>query len=140
MSALKAACLVAALLGGAAVAASSDIVVIVNKDGPVSSLSGADVKRLYTGRMSKIEGTKMVPINQPLDSAITDMFLSAFVDMSVEEFREYWVSQQVRGGGAAPMIQRSADAVKAVVAQVPGAVGYVRGKDLDDTVKAVRVK
>lgn len=129
-----------ALLAGAAAASPPDIVIVANKDGLVSSLSKADVKRLYTGRMTRIEGTKMVPINQPLDSTITIDFLSAYVGMSVEEFREYWVSQQVRGEGAAPMIQRSADAVKAVVAQVPGAVGYVRKKDLDDTVKAVEVK
>lgn len=129
-----------AVLGVASTTAASDIVVIVNKDGAISTMSKADVKRAYTGRMSTVDGVKLVPLNQPLDSAIAAEFIAEYVDMSVEEYREYWVDQQVRGRGTAPMIQRNDQAVKAVVAQVPGAIAYIRRKSLDDSVRRLRVQ
>ena len=93
MGTIKMAQIVAVVVACVVTATATDVVIIANKDGPVGSVSNADLKRLYTGRMSEMDGTKVVPINQPLDSAVTETFLETYVGMSVQEFREYWVSQ-----------------------------------------------
>lgn len=126
------------LLCGAANA--GEPVLVVNKENTTASLSSADIKRIYTGRMNTVGGLKIVPINRPLDSEIAATFLKMYVDMTPQEYKEYWIAKQVKGEGTSPMIQKSAESVKAVVSQVPGAVAYIDEEDLDDTVRRIPVK
>ncbi|MBD3239894.1 MAG: hypothetical protein GF331_04860 [Chitinivibrionales bacterium] len=60
-------------------------VVVVNHDNPVASVSAADLKRLYTGKLIKLGDQKMVPVNQPLDSSAATAFLDLFVGMTKAE-------------------------------------------------------
>jgi ABC-type phosphate transport system substrate-binding protein len=119
---------------------SGELAVVVNKEGALSALSAADVKRIYLGRMQKSGATTIVPINLPLDSEQAKAFLAKFVDMTVDEYKEYWVAQQVKGAGTAPMIQKKAENVKALVSQLPGAIGYIDEEDLDESVQALKPK
>lgn len=132
-------CAVAALLMASPLYAGG-LSVIINKDNSVSSVSKAELKRIYTGRMTEWGKTKIVPVNLPLDSDEARQFLKTYVGMNAQEYREYWVAQQIKGAGTAPMIQKTADNVKAMVSQIPGAIGYMASGDVDDTVKAVPVK
>lgn len=131
--------LVTVLLLCGAVSAGAPVVV-VNKDGVIEKVSSADLKRIYLGRMDKIGMTKIVPINLPLDSRTAAAFLKKYVGKTPEQYKEYWIGQQVKGEGVAPMIQKTAGNVKAMVAQVPGAIGYVDESELDDTVRNVSVE
>lgn len=99
--------------------------IVVNKGNTVTKIDISDLKRIYTGRRSELDGDKVVPVNQPLDSAITESFLAATVGMTPQEYKEYWLAQQVKGLATAPVIQRTDAAVIAMVSQLPGAIGYV---------------
>ncbi|MBD3239668.1 MAG: hypothetical protein GF331_03715 [Chitinivibrionales bacterium] len=115
-------------------------ILIVNKENAAESLSSTDIKRIYTGRMSKIGDLKAVPINRPLDSDIARAFLEEYVGMTPQEFKEFWVMKQIKGEGTPPMIQKTAENAKSIVSQVPGAIAYIDEDDLDDTVKKMPVK
>lgn len=114
--------------------------IVVNTGNEMSSVDKSEVKRIYTGRMTEWGKLKIVPINLTLDSEEAREFLKTYVGMTVQEYREYWVAQQIKGAGTAPMIQKAADNVKAMVSQIPGAIGYIPSADIDTTVKALSVE
>ncbi|MFW5775189.1 MAG: hypothetical protein ACOCW2_02770 [Chitinivibrionales bacterium] len=128
------------LVGVAMAAQAGDYVVIVNTGNAVSDMPKAHLKRVFTGKLKEYQGVSLVPIDLPADSDVAQAFLSDVVGMSPGEYKEYWVAQQVKGGGAAPMIQKTPAMVKAMVSQIPGAISYIPAGDIDDTVKQLTIK
>jgi len=118
----------------------ADYVIVVNKGNSVASIDKATLKRLFTGKMKDFGGKVAVPINQDMTSATTKGFLTDVVQQTPEAYKEFWVSQQIKGLGSAPMIQRSDAAVLGVVANVPGAIGYVAKASVTDAVKVITVQ
>lgn len=112
---------------------------IVNPDSPVTSLTAAQVRNLYTGKLSELDGQKMVPINQNLESDLAVRFLKKFISMTPAEYKEFWVNQQLRSGGVPPMVQKTSVNVRLMVSQLPGGIGYVWPEEVDETVRAVPV-
>jgi ABC-type phosphate transport system substrate-binding protein len=118
----------------------ADYIVVANKDDGPSTLSRSELKRMYTGRQTNLASLRVVPINLPLDSDIAKAFLIDVVGMTPEEYKRYWVEQQVRGQATAPMIQRTAEGVVSIVSELPGGMGYVPAGTDVSAVKPVSVK
>lgn len=114
--------------------------IVINKDNAETSVSKATLRRIYLGQMTKFGGNKVVPINLPLDSPAATKFLKDVVGKTPQEYKEYWVAQQIKGAGVAPMIQKTARSVQATISQIPGGIGYVPNDELEDNVKAVPIK
>ncbi len=117
-----------------------DYVVVVNKSNATASIDKATLKRLFTGKMKDFGGKVAVPINQDMSSATAKAFLTDVVAQSPEAYKEFWVAQQIKGLGSAPMIQRSDAAVLGVVSSIPGAIGYVAKASVTDAVKVISVQ
>lgn len=129
-----------ALLTISSLAFAADFVVIVNPANSAASISNAELKRLYTGKMAQFGGQKVVAINL----ADSDPLYAAFVDkitkMSPAEYKQFWVEAQIKGEGTAPMVQRTSAAAKMIVATIPGAIAYVDASVVDATVKKIDLK
>lgn len=125
-----------ALLSTAAVQA--EVVVIANKDNPVSSLSRDDVYRIYMGKMKFLpNGSRVVPVDQRSGSSARDQFYSEILHKSDSEMRAYW-SRIIFTGQGNPPIQESDDAsVVSTVAKNKDCVGYVDKGAVNDGVKVV---
>lgn len=115
-------------------------VVIVNKGNSTESVPKAMLKRYYTGRASEIDGKKVVPINFTLDSPTGTEFLDKIVGQSPAEYKEFWVAQQIKGAGSAPMVQSSAATIISMVSSIPGAIAYVPAGQATDAVKVIPIK
>ena len=94
-----------------------DYAVIVNKGNSESSISKATLKRIYTGRIKQFGGQKVIPMNLPGTNATAAAFLSEIVKMSPEDYKSFWVEQQIKGKGTPPMEQKTVAAVKLMVAR-----------------------
>lgn len=117
-----------------------DYVVIVNPANSITEVDGSMLKRLYSGRAKELNGAAVVPVNQVYTNPITSNFLSSIVGKSTEEYKEYWVAQQIKGLGSAPMIQPNDAAVINIVAAIPGAIGYIAAGSATGAVKVIPVK
>ncbi len=116
-----------------------DWAVIVNKSNGASSISKAELKRIYTGKMTEWSGNKVVAINLPESDATANAFIDGVVKKSYAEYKSFWVEQQIKGAGSAPMEQKTAAAVKLMVSEIPGAIGYIPKGEVDDSVKEIQV-
>ena len=117
-----------------------DWILITNKENPVSTISSANLKRVYLGKMNNVDGTTIVPIMLADNIPATAQFLQEVVGKTPEEYKNYWIEQQIKGQGGAPMIQKTASSAKLIVAGIPGAVTYIGKDDMDDTVKQIEIK
>jgi hypothetical protein len=117
-----------------------DYIVVVNKASSLSSASPADLKRLYTGKVSDIGGTKVAPANLGLDNPAAASFLKEVVGMAESDYKSFWLAQQIRGGSSAPAVRKTADAMLEFVSTTDNAIGYVPTGTPTDNVKALTVK
>ncbi|MGL1902289.1 MAG: hypothetical protein OCC49_09145 [Fibrobacterales bacterium] len=117
-----------------------DYVVIVNPANGLSSIDKGELKRIFTGKVKKIDGKKVVPVNMNYDTPTAAAFLPEVTGKDVGKYKKFWVEQMIKGKGTAPMIKANVAGVKAIVSQIPGAVGYIPAADVDATVKKIDVK
>lgn len=116
----------------------ADVVVIANKDMPVSSLSSDELYRIYLGKTKFLSsGVKVIPVDQQTGSAAREKFYSAVIKKSDPEVKAYW-SRVIFSGQGYPPIQESDDrAVKELVAKNPNCLGYVDKSVVDGSVKVL---
>jgi ABC-type phosphate transport system substrate-binding protein len=128
----------AVLLVLAPMAAQAEVVVIANREMPVSSLSKEEVYRIYLGKTKFLpNGAKVIPVDQKSGSASRDKFYSSVIKKSDSEVKSYW-SRVIFTGQGYPPIQESDDqSVKELVAKNPNCMGYVDKSYVDDSVKVV---
>lgn len=121
-------------------AMAADFVIIVNPANSATGISAAELRRIYTGKMTQFGGQKIVPINLADSDPLYGIFAQKMVKMSASEFKQFWVDAQIRGEGSAPMIQRNSAAAKLIVSSIPGAIAYVDASVVDASVKVLTVK
>ncbi len=138
---LAAALLVAsgALLLRNAAAAGEEVDIIVNKANTIDDLPLAEAKKVFLGDKSTWPSGKRVTIlmlaqGQPERGVV----LRQIYKMAEDELGQYFVQAAFAGKVSAPPKDiPSAAQMKQAVAGNPGAIGYVKKEDVDDTVKVV---
>lgn len=128
-----------AIWGWAVTAFCGDYVMIVNKDNPLSSVSSAELKRLYTGKLNNISGNSVAPVNLALDNPAAVSFLSEVVGMGTADYKSFWLAQQIRGGSSAPAVKKNVSEMLSFVKENAGVVGYVPKDTAPDGVKVLTV-
>ena len=118
-----------------------DLAVIVNKSSKLEDVSSADLAKYFKADKTKTpDGTKLVLVVHDVGRAEREAALKGIYRMSEIAYTEHFVEATFTGAvAAAPKALPSAAAVKKFVADAPGGIGYVRGSDLDDTVKALKI-
>jgi ABC-type phosphate transport system substrate-binding protein len=120
------------------VAGGEVIAVIVNKANPVSSLGQNDLRPIFqTTKKAWDSGQDAMPINLMEDSPLRNDFDQAVLGLDPERVARYWTDRKVRGGARPPVRVPTTGAVLKAVATKPGAVGYVRLSEVNNSVKVV---
>lgn len=126
------------LLRGVA-AAGGEVDVIVNKANTVDDISLADARKVFMGDKTTWPSGKRVTIlmlaqGQPERTAV----LRGIYKMAEDEFEQYFTQAAFTGKiSAPPKDVASAAQMKQAVAANPGAIGYVKKEDVDDSVKVI---
>jgi len=120
-------------------AAGDDISIIVNKSNPAGDLSVADVRKIFVGDKStwsngkRITVLMLAPGTPARDDVLRDIY-----KMSEGDYGKYFLQAAFTGKVDAPPKDVASDSdVKQAVAANPGAIGYVKSSDVDDSVKVV---
>jgi ABC-type phosphate transport system substrate-binding protein len=131
-------CALALASARAANAVARDIAIIVNKANPAKALTDTDLRPIFqTTKTSWPHGQEAFPVNLPDGDPLRHEFDAAVLRLDPERVARYWKDRKIRGGARAPVQAPNAQAVLKVVALKPGAVGYVRASEVNDSVKVV---
>jgi ABC-type phosphate transport system substrate-binding protein len=132
--------LIAVLSTGGAASASSSTRVIVSADVEVTSISQAEIARIYLGKKTFWDsGARIEPSLLDEKSPVTESFLEENLKKTVRQFRAYWKRHLFSGQGTAPKTFASSKQVADFVAANPGAIGIVDGSYTDDRVKFIEL-
>jgi TonB family protein len=110
------------LLGASAVA--GDVKVIANPSVKVESISVRELKSLYLGEKSSINGTHVEPVIERRGPA-HEAFLRDYLGQTDDQLQKYYEALVFTGRGSMPKTVSSDAEVVAYVAKTRGAIGYV---------------
>jgi len=132
--------LAAFVLSAADAAGAAELVVIVSARTPVTALRGDQVAGIFLGEGTTFpEGGEAVPVDQGIGSPLRDEFYGKVANRSPALMKAYWTKMIFTGRGQPPREAPSSAAVRRLVADNPGMVGYIERTALDPTVRPVLV-
>jgi ABC-type phosphate transport system substrate-binding protein len=122
-------------------AADDDLVVIVNKSNSATNLTKSQLRKLVLGEQGSWPGgAKVTVVLRSPGSPERDGVLKSVCRMSEDDYNQHVMHANFSGDtSAAPKIAPNAAAVRQLVASSPGAVGFLRASDVNDSVKVVSV-
>lgn len=121
------------------VIADETIAIIVNPTNNTPSLSAGDLHRIFIGdKSSWANGKHILLIMASPGSPERAVVLKSVYKMSEDEFTKYFLQATFTGAvSAPPRDAASGTEIKQLVAANPGAIGYIKSQDVDDSVKVL---
>jgi ABC-type phosphate transport system substrate-binding protein len=120
-------------------AANGGLVLVVGKGSPISNVTKAELNRLFSADPIKVEGQSVVPFALTPSSAERQVFDLIVLGMGPEEVNKFWIDRRIRGQGNPPKSAPSPEVVAKVVANFPGAMGYLPVGSLTSALKPVAI-
>ncbi len=117
------------------------LAVIVNRSNPVENLSFAELRRIFLGERRHWPNSRRITVvmlepEQPERKAV----LTEIYQMNERDFNRHFVQATFTGEVfSAPKTLATSTGVRKFVFNLPGAIGYVRAEEVDDSVKVIRV-
>jgi len=122
-------------------AAEDSLGIVVNRSNPVENLSFAELRKIFLGEQShwsngrRITVVMLEPGKQERQAILTQIYR-----MDDKDFNKHFLQGMFTGEiHAAPKTLATTTEVLKFVFNVPGAIGYVRGTEADESVKVVHV-
>ena len=135
------AALLAAPSAASAPPSAEPLAIVVNKANPVDDISLADLRRIYRGQRGRwSNGRRVTLVMRDPGAPERDAILRSLYGVDEEEYRRGFLQSIFTGeAGDAPKMLATPNGVLRFVFNVPGAIGYVRASEVDDSVKTLRV-
>jgi len=130
-----------ALFSPLAIAADDDLAVVVNKGNPVENLTKAQLRKIVMGDQAAWSPGKKVIIvlrapGQPDRAGV----LRTVCGMTEDDFTQHQMQASFNGDASnPPKVVATDEAVRTSVATLPGAIGFLRAADINDSIRAVTV-
>lgn len=118
------------------------LAIIVNRANPVEDLSYAELRRVFLGERSHWpNGRRITLVMMEPGTLERKTMLHEVYHMSEEEVNRHFLRGVFTGEVfASPKMLASPVGVRKFVFNVPGAIGYVKVSDVDDSVKVIKVE
>lgn len=84
-------------------------------------------------------GKRILPFNHPPGSAERTAFDQAVLGLDPDEMGRFWIARRIRGEGLAPRVIPNVSLGLRAIAAYPGAITYVRAKQVNATVRVLTV-
>jgi ABC-type phosphate transport system substrate-binding protein len=118
--------------------AETRLVVVVNPDSGVASISLDEARNLFLGRQKRLgSGLPAMPVEQDAPADIRARFYHRLAHKDLAEINAYWARLFFTGQARPPRQAASAEAVIRAVAADPGAIGLLEWTRPDRRVKVV---
>ncbi|MET0390103.1 MAG: hypothetical protein ABW321_29295 [Polyangiales bacterium] len=119
--------------------AGTPIAVVVALSFQATDISLAQLRRAFKGEPTDYGGARLVPFNYAPESPLRRTFDKSVLDMTAEQAGTYWVDRRIRGQGMSPRVVPAPPIMKAIVAKLPGGIGYVPADQVDGSVRVLTV-
>jgi len=117
------------------------LAIIVNRANPIEDLSMAELRAVFLGERSHwANGRRITLVMMEPGQAERDTVVHEVCRMSESDFRRRFLQGLLTGEVlVSPKTLATPVGVRKFVFNVPGAVGYLRPEDVDESVKVIRI-
>ncbi len=116
------------------------LAIIVNPSNKMDGTTAKELQRYFKAEKSKTpEGLKLIIVMQEAGRPERDAALKNIYKMNEAQYTNYFVEATFTGAVANAPKSLSNVALKKFVATTPGAIGYVRSTDVDESVKVLKI-
>ena len=137
---LLALCLCPALALSPNAAQAAELAVIVSARSNINMLSADQVAEIFLFQTNRFpNGSEVVPIDQDLGSPLRDEFYSKVTHRTPALVKAHWARLIFTGRGQPPAEVDGNAAMRRMIAENPGMIGYVERTALDPSVRAVLI-
>lgn len=84
--------------------ASAEVVVVAADNLGITSLSKSDVRQIFSGKRSNVDGVSVVPLDLPADAQARQTFYRLVLEKSASQMRSHWARLTFTGRGNPPKI------------------------------------
>lgn len=116
-----------------------DVILITNKQNPVSTLSKKKVEYIFLGQTRTWEDNSTIVFAIQNDTDVHDKFLQEYIHKSNYQYSNYWKRQVFTGKGSPPRSFKDERDMIKFVSETRGAIGYVSSGIKLDNVKTISV-
>lgn len=129
---------IAAALALDAGATAAEMVVVVSARSPVNALRQEQVADIFLGQIGRFpDGSEARALDQPIGSPLRNRFYARVTSKSPALLKAHWSRMIFTGRGQPPKELPNSAAVRKMVAENPGTIGYIERSALDASVKSV---
>lgn len=117
------------------------LAIVVNRSNPLSEISLGDLRRVFRGQRSRwSNGRRVTLVMRDQGTLERNAILQSLYGVAEEDYKRTYMQAVFSGETAdAPKTLASSNGVLRFVYNVPGAIGYVRARDVDASVKMLRI-
>jgi ABC-type phosphate transport system substrate-binding protein len=122
-------------------AADDSLAIVVNRSNPVESLSFLELRKIFLENQDHwSNGRRITVIMLEPGKVERQVVLAQIYQMDEKDFNKYFLHGMLTGEvHVAPKAMTNSTEVLKFVFNVPGAIGYVKASDVNDSVKVVRI-
>ena len=121
-------------------APAAELAVIVSARSNIRMLSADQVAEIFLFQTNRFpNGSEVVPIDQDLGSPLRDEFYSKVTHRTPALVKAHWARLIFTGRGQPPAEVDGNAAMRRMIAENPGMIGYVERTALDPSVRAVLI-
>ncbi len=118
--------------------AQAQVVVIVHPSTIAAPPKPEQIANLFLGKVDALPGSAVLtPIDQNEGKPVRSLFYKAVANRDEAQVKAYWSRIMFTGRAQAPRALGSDAEVKRLVANTPGAIGYIDKAALDNSVKVL---
>jgi phosphate transport system substrate-binding protein len=120
---------------------SEPLAIVVNRSNPLNEISLVDLRRVFRGQRSRwSNGRRVTLVMRDPGAREREAILQSLYGVAENDYRRTYMQAVFSGETTdAPKTLASTNGVLRFVYNVPGAIGYVRARDVDASVKMLRV-
>jgi ABC-type phosphate transport system substrate-binding protein len=117
------------------------LAIIVNNENPLSELPIGELRRMMLGEVTRWpDGRRVTIAMREPGRPERDAVLRLICRMSEQDFAQYLLHATFRGEvQVEPKVLDTPNGVQRFVFNVPGAIGYIRNDEVDQSVKVLRI-
>jgi len=117
----------------------SAIAIVVSRGFRERDISSAMLRRAFRGETTEFGGSRLVPFNYAPEHPARRVLDMSILGLPPDQVGAYWIDRRIRGEGLPPRTVPSPLIMRAVVAKLQGAIGYLPAALVDDSVIVLTV-
>ena len=121
-------------VGSASAQVDEPLAIITHPDSPVDKVTLSEVRELFLGRSSRLDGEQFLLIE---NAGERERFYADLLSMSTNRLRRHWISLVLSGQNVVPPKTVDARDVLAEVARVRRSLSFVSFSAVDPSVKVI---